>query len=74
MKVNGAIAKGIIAITCFTRNYLFVIIHFCFCTVANFRNLYDSATTSFTDYLCNKKISGYFLSKRHQSYLKGISL
>ena len=60
MKVNGTIAKGIITMTCFTHNYLFFIIHFCFCTVANFRNLYHSTTTSFTDYLCNKKINmGY---------------
>ena len=75
MKVNGTIAKGIIAITCFTRNHLFFIIHFCFCTVANFRNLYHSTTTPFTDYLCNKKnIMVIFLSKRLQSYLQGISL
>ena len=64
MKVNGTIAKGIIAMTCFTRNRLFFVIHFCFCTVANFRNLYHRTTTPFTDYLCNKKRSWLFFIKK----------
>ena len=71
MKVNGTIAKGIIAITCFTRNHLFFVIHFCFCTVANFRNLYHSTTTPFTDYLCNKKISWLFFIKKTSNLSTG---